>query len=82
MRIREDKEIYDIEADIICAKKSHKGIIIGKDGAMLKKIGQDARYEIEKMLDIHVNLKLWVKVREDWIDNETFLKRFKAKTDD
>lgn len=82
MRIREDKEIYDIEADIICSKKSHKGIVIGKDGAMLKKIGQDARYEIEKMLEIHVNLKLWVKVREDWIDNETFLKRFKAKTDE
>lgn len=82
MRIREDKEIYDIEADIICAKKSHKGIVIGKDGAMLKKIGQDARHEIENMLEIHVNLKLWVKVREDWIDNETFLKRFKAKTDE
>ncbi len=82
MRIRNGKEIYDIEADIICSKKSHKGIVIGKDGAMLKKIGTDARNEIERMLEIKVNLKLWVKVREDWIDNETFLKRFKSKVEE
>ncbi len=82
MRIRDNKEIYDIEAEIICSKKSHKGIVIGKNGNMLKKIGQDSRLEIERMLEMQVNLKLWVKVREDWIDNETFLKSFKSKIEE
>lgn len=70
MKKREDKEIYDIEATIYCEKKSHKGIIIGKDGAMLKTIGERAREDIEEMLDCKVNLQLWVKVKEGWRDDE------------
>lgn len=54
----------DIDATIICERESHKGIIIGKQGAMLKKIGSNARYELEKMLEAKVNLKLWVKVKK------------------
>ena len=73
MKKRDKKELYDIDATIYCEKKSHKGIIIGKDGAMLKKIGERAREDIEKMLDCKVNLQLWVKVKEDWRDNETRL---------
>ena len=79
---RKNKEkipVYDIEVDIICNKKSHKGIIIGKDGAMLKKIGKDARIDIEDMLQDKVNLKLWVKVREDWQNTEIYLKNIKEK---
>lgn len=68
--------LYDIDANIICEKDSHKGIIIGKGGAMLKKIGSAARFEIERMTEQKVNLKLFVKVRKDWRDNETFLKQF------
>jgi GTP-binding protein Era len=71
---REDKRITDIEADIICEKDSHKGIIIGKDGAMLKRIGSLARADIEKMLDTRVFLKLWIRVREDWRNNNAILK--------
>ena len=56
----------DIEASIICEKESHKGIIIGKGGGMLKKIGTEARREIEQMLEMRVNLQLWVKVRREW----------------
>ncbi|MBQ9314626.1 MAG: GTPase Era [Clostridia bacterium] len=70
MKKREDKELYDIEATIYCEKKSHKGIIIGKDGAVLKVIGERAREDIEKMLDCQVNLQLWVKVKEGWRDDE------------
>ena len=73
MKKREDKELYDIEATIYCEKKSHKGIIIGKDGATLKVIGERAREDIEKMLDCQVNLQLWVKVKEGWRDDETKL---------
>ena len=73
MKKRENKELYDIEATIYCEKKTHKGIIIGKDGSMLKKIGERARQDIEKMLGCQVNLQLWVKVKEDWRDNETRL---------
>lgn len=73
MKKRENKELYDIEATIYCEKKTHKGIIIGKDGSMLKKIGERAREDIEKMLECKVNLQLWVKVKEDWRDNETRL---------
>ena len=61
---------------IICERDSHKGIIIGKQGNMLKKIGSTARYEIEKMLDCQVNLKLWVKVKKDWRDSEYLMKNF------
>lgn len=71
--------VYDIEANIICKKDSHKGIIIGKDGEMLKRIGSSARRDIELMLDARVNLKLWVKVRKDWDDNESYLTYFKDK---
>lgn len=70
------KKIVDIEAVIVCEKNSHKGIIIGKDGAMLKKIGSQARPEIEEMLESRVNLQLWVKVRKDWRDSELLLKNF------
>ena len=68
--------ICDIEAEIICERESHKGIIIGKNGAMLKKIGSSARHDIEKMMEERVNLKLWVKVRKDWRDNELYLKNY------
>ena len=66
----------DIEATIICEKDSHKGIIIGRQGAMLKKIGPQARKDIEAMLDGRVNLQLWVKVKKDWRDSEFLLKNF------
>lgn len=79
MKKRENKELYDIEATIYCEKKSHKGIIIGKDGALLKTIGERAREDIERMLDSKVNLQLWVKVKEGWRDDEKKLNQiFKA----
>lgn len=71
-----DSGIYDIEASIICEKDSHKGIIIGRGGAMLGKIGSAARRDIENMLQCQVNLKLFVKVRKDWKDDETQMKSF------
>ena len=70
------RHLVDIEATIICERDSHKGIIIGKQGAMLKKIGSNARYELEQMLDAKVNLKLWVKVRKDWRDSDFMIKNF------
>ena len=70
------KQIVDIEATIICERDSHKGIIIGKGGAMLKKIGSQARPEIEDMLEKQVNLQLWVKVKKDWRDSDFLLKNF------
>ncbi len=69
-------DLTDIEATIICEKDSHKGIIIGRQGAMLKKIGTQARKDIEAMLDGRVNLQLWVKVKKDWRDSEFLLKNF------
>ena len=66
----------DIEATIICEKDSHKGIIIGKQGVMLKKIGSAARYEIEEQLEGKVNLQLWVKVKKDWRDSDFLIKNF------
>lgn len=71
--------IYDIDVNIICSKNSHKGIIIGKDGIMLKKIGTEARKDIENMLEDKVNLKLWVKFRKDWQEDEKYLKDIKNK---
>lgn len=68
--------IFDIEAEIVCERDSHKGIIIGKGGAMLKKIGTSARSEIEHLLDAKVNLQLWVKVRKEWRDNDMFMKNY------
>lgn len=70
------KNICDIEATIICERDTHKGIIIGKQGAMLKKIGTNARYGIEQMLEMKVNLQLWVKVKKDWRDSDFLLKNF------
>ena len=68
--------IMDIEASIICEKDSHKGIIIGKGGSMLKKIGSAARREIEDMIETQVNLQLWVKVRREWRDSEIYMKNY------
>ncbi len=76
MKERKKGDITDIEATIVCEKDSHKGIIIGKQGAMLKKIGSTARYELERLLMCQVNLKLWVKVRKEWRDNELLLKNY------
>ena len=64
MKQRKGQNIMDIEATIVCERDSHKGIVIGKGGAMLKKIGSNARYEIERLLEEQVNLKLWVKVKK------------------
>lgn len=68
--------IMDIEANIVCERDSHKGIIIGKGGAMLKRIGTSARMEIEDLMDTKVNLQLWVKVRKEWRDSELFMKNY------
>ena len=76
MRERKSQHIVDIEATIICERDSHKGIMIGKQGSMLKKIGSNARFEIEKMLEERVNLKIWVKVKKDWRDSDTLMKNF------
>lgn len=76
MKKRKGKDIIDIEATIICERDSHKGIIIGKGGVMLKKIGSNARFEIEKFLEKQINLRLWVKVRKNWRDSDTMLKNF------
>ena len=76
MKERENGKVVDIEATIICERDSHKGIIIGKGGAMLKKIGSAARFEIERMMEMKVNLQIWVKVRKDWRDSDLFMKNF------
>ena len=76
MKTRSGGKVTDIEAVIICEKDSHKGIIIGKQGAMLKKIGSAARYEIEQQLEHKVNLQLWVKVKKDWRDSDYLIKNF------
>ena len=70
------KRIVDIEATIVCERESHKGIIIGKQGSMLKKIGSMARADIEELVENQVNLKLWVKVKKDWRDSDYLLKNF------
>lgn len=70
---RENKDLIDIEATIYCEKNSHKGIIIGKKGSMLKKIGMYAREDIEKMLNTKVNLQLWVKIKDDWRNSKSML---------
>jgi GTP-binding protein Era len=83
MKLREGKRpMYDIDATIICERDSHKGIIIGKQGAMLKQIGTNARYEIEKMLEAKVNLKLWVKVKKDWRDSDFLISNFGYRKDE
>ena len=82
MKQRKGQNFFDIDATIVCERDSHKGIIIGKGGAMLKKIGSNARYEIERMLDAKVNLKLWVKVKKDWRDSDYLMKNFGYNKDD
>ena len=76
MTERPSGNIMDIEATIICEKDSHKGIVIGKGGTMLRKIGSQARREIERMLEMQVNLQLWVKVKKDWRDSDYMIKNF------
>lgn len=75
-------KVMHIDATIICERDSHKGIIIGKQGSMLKKIGSTARYEIERLLDCKVNLKLWVKVKKDWRDSDFLVKNFGYREDE
>lgn len=82
MKLRKNQkgeDIYDIEATIYCLRNSHKGIIIGKDGNMLKRIGQSARIDMERNFGTKVNLKTWVKVKEDWQDDDMIVKRFKLQ---
>ena len=76
---KKKEDIYDIEATIYCLRESHKGIIIGKNGEKLKKIGMYARQDIERMLQKKVNLKIWVKVKENWQDNNSIVSKFKLK---
>lgn len=76
---KKDEEIYDIEATIFCLRESHKGIIIGKNGEMLKRIGRAARIDMEQNFGIKINLKTWVKVKEDWIDNPSIVNKFKLQ---
>ena len=82
MKKRKNKngeDIYDIEATIYCLRNSHKGIIIGKNGEMLKRIGRLARIDMEENFGLKVNLKTWVKVKEDWQENDNIVKRFKLQ---
>lgn len=82
MKTRNNKKgeaIYDIEAIIYCMRESHKGIIIGKNGEMLKRIGKSARIEMEKNFGLKINLKTWVKVKEDWQSNDSIVNKFKLK---
>ncbi len=82
MKLRKNKtkeDIYDIEATIYCLRNSHKGIIIGKNGEMLKRIGRAARIDMEENFGVKVNLKTWVKVKEDWQDNPSIVSNFKLK---
>jgi len=74
---KNEENIYDIEATIYCLRNSHKGIIIGKNGSMLKKIGMYARQDLERMIGTKVNLKTWVKVNEDWQEKDSIVKKFK-----
>lgn len=76
-RTKNDEEIYNIEATIYCLRDSHKGIIIGKNGGMLKRIGTYARQDLEKMLGTKINLKTWVKTKKDWLDQDSIVKNFK-----
>ena len=81
-RMKMERKVMHIDATIICERDSHKGIIIGKQGSMLKKIGSTARYEIERMLDCRVNLKLWVKVQKNWRDSDYLMKNFGYREDE
>lgn len=82
MKLRKNKnneDIYDIEAVLYCLRDSHKGIIIGKNGEMLKRIGRAARIDMENNFGLKINLKTWVKVKKDWIDNEKIVNKFKLQ---
>ena len=82
MELRTNKkgeEIYDVEATIYCLRNSHKGIIIGKNGEMLKRIGTMARKDMEQNFGLKINLKTWVKVKEDWQENDSIVSKFKLK---
>lgn len=81
-KMKQRGNITDIDATIVCERDSHKGIIIGKQGTMLKKIGSTARYEIERLLDTKVNLQLWVKVKKDWRDSDYLIKNFGYQDED
>ena len=81
-RMKRKNKVMHIDATIICERDSHKGIIIGKQGNMLKKIGSAARFEIEKMLNLQANLKLWVKVKKDWRDSDFLVKNFGYREDE
>lgn len=81
-RMKMERKVMHIDATIICERDSHKGIIIGKQGSMLKKIGSTARYEIERLLDCRVNLKLWVKVQKNWRDSDYLMKNFGYRKDE
>lgn len=82
MKRRNNRNLWDIDATIICEKASHKGMIIGKQGSMLKKIGQEARSDIEHLLTSKVNLKLWVKVKKDWRDSDFLIKNYGYNQDE
>ena len=82
MNLRQNKQgedIYDIEATIYCLRESHKGIIIGKNGEMLKRIGRAARIDMEQNFGLKINLKTWEKVKNDWLDNDSIVSKFKLK---
>ena len=76
---KQGEELYDIEATIYCLRNSHKGIIIGKNGQMLKRIGRLARIDMEENFGVKVNLKTWLKVKEDWQENDNIVNKFKLK---
>lgn len=78
-KTKTNEKIFNIEASIYCVRESHKGIIIGKNGQMLKRIGTYAREDIEKMLGRKVNLQIWIKVKKDWINDKTIVKQFENK---
>ncbi len=82
MEERSSGSLIDIDATVVCERDSHKGMIIGKQGAMLKKIGTQARQDIENLLDCKVNLKLWVKVKKDWRDSDFLIKNFGYRKSD
>lgn len=79
MKQRPDRELIDIHAVIHVEKKSHKGMVIGKGGHMIQTIGTQARHDIERLLDIRVNLKLWVKISKDWRDSLERIREFGYK---
>ena len=76
---KKQEDIFDVEATIYCLRESHKGIIIGKNGEMLKKIGKMARIDMEENFGVKINLKTWVKVKQDWQSNDLIVNRFKLK---